>query len=213
MLRDVSFALGAGQVVAVGGANGAGKTTLLRLLAGVLTPARGRRIGPRTCAYVPASLTPPLLAARSWLTAVRRHRREDPFLALDQLGFSGDLSRPCRALSFGNLRKLLLADALSASARLVIIDEARSGLDAEATSGLDRLVASNRARGAGVVLAFQDGQGIEGADSVVRVSDGRIWPATMPAEVEIAFQGPSERTGELTEVAEALGFRPVAGRE
>ena len=33
---------------------------------------------------------------------------------LDRLGFVGDLSASCRALSFGNLRKLLLADALTA---------------------------------------------------------------------------------------------------
>jgi ABC-type multidrug transport system ATPase subunit len=213
VLRDVSFALSAGQVVAVGGANGAGKTTLLRLLAGVLTPSQGHRSGPRTCAYVPATLTPPLLAASRWLTGVRKHRREDPFAALDQLGFTGELTQPCRALSFGNLRKLLLADALTTAGRLVIIDEARSGLDGDASAGLDRLVAANRSHGAGVVLAFQDGQGMEGADSAIRIREGKIWSATMSAEVEISFRGPSERTGELTRAAEAIGFRPVAGRE
>ncbi|MEU5693376.1 ATP-binding cassette domain-containing protein [Actinosynnema sp. NPDC020468] len=41
LFRDVSFKVGAGQVVALVGGNGVGKSTLLRILAGELTPAAG----------------------------------------------------------------------------------------------------------------------------------------------------------------------------
>src|SRR5262249_57488098 len=42
VFRDVNFALGAGEALAVTGPNGAGKSSLLRLAAGLLRPAQGR---------------------------------------------------------------------------------------------------------------------------------------------------------------------------
>src|SRR5262245_40339051 len=41
-LDDISFTLPAGHTLAIFGPNGAGKTTLLRVLAGLITPLRGR---------------------------------------------------------------------------------------------------------------------------------------------------------------------------
>ena len=41
-VRDVSFTVAAGSVLAVVGRNGAGKSTLLRVIAGILPPDEGR---------------------------------------------------------------------------------------------------------------------------------------------------------------------------
>ena len=41
-VHDVSFALAAGEALALFGPNGAGKTTLLRLLAGLIRPSAGQ---------------------------------------------------------------------------------------------------------------------------------------------------------------------------
>ena len=114
VLHDVDLAVGPGEVVGVTGPNGSGKTTLLRVAANVLRPAGGRRVGRPALAYVPAAVDPPLLRARAWLAGVRRVRRVDPSTVLERLAFDGELERPCRELSFGNLRKLLLADASAA---------------------------------------------------------------------------------------------------
>ncbi len=211
VLDEVSLSCGAAQVVCVRGSNGAGKTTLLRLLAGVLRPSAGTRVGPRTCAYVPASLTPPSLSAQGWLRGVRARRREDPFAALEQLEFRGDLSRSCRTLSFGNLRKLLLADALSSAASLIVIDEAPAALDAEGRAGMARLIVANRDRGAAVVVAAQERQAIEEADIVVWVGNRVLretTAATRSEDVELTFRGPSSHRNELTRAAEEFGYRP-----
>jgi ABC-type multidrug transport system ATPase subunit len=210
VLRDVSLSLRAGALTCVTGANGAGKTTLLRVLAGVRPPSAGARHGPATCAYVPAELTPPSLSPRRWLPGVCRRRDTDPFAALGQLGFEGDLSASCRELSFGNLRKVLLADALSRGCDLVVVDEMRIGLDAAGLRGLAELVGTACARGAAVVVAVQEGEPVEAVDRSLVVRDGTVADVGADGvvpDIELTFRGPSDRGTSLTQAAERLGFR------
>ena len=154
-------------------------------------PRTGRESDRAGRTYVPAALTPPSLSARSWLEGVRSRHDVDPFLALEQLAFEGELGRSCRALSFGNLRKLLLADALSSAADLIVIDEANIGLDTAGHQGMTELVTANLARGAAVVAAVQQGETMAGADSIVVVSDRTIRERDA-GEVDIGFRGPPE---------------------
>jgi ABC-type Mn2+/Zn2+ transport system ATPase subunit len=206
-LRDVTLTVRRGDLLCVRGANGAGKTTLLRVLAGVVRPAHGTRRGPGRVAYVPAALTPPSLSAHRWLGGVRTSRATDPFAALEQLTFAGELRRSCRALSLGNFRKLLLADALSSTAGLIVIDEANLGLDAAGHRGMAGLVAASRARGAAVVASVQQGEILAGADSTIIVRDRSI-RVEDPGHVDIGFRGPSDQIDPLIRAARALGFAP-----
>jgi len=206
-LRDVTLSVGGGDLLCVRGANGAGKTSLLRVLAGVVRPAHGTRRGPARVAYVPAALTPPLLSAHHWLGGVRARRATDPLVALEQLGFAGELRGSCRALSLGNFRKLLLADALSSTADLVVIDEAKLGLDTAGHRGLAELVAASRARGAAVVAAVQQGESLTGADTTIVVRDHTI-RVEEPGNVDIGFRGPADQIDPLIRAARALGFAP-----
>ncbi len=206
-LRDVTLAVRPGELLGVRGANGAGKTTLLRAFAGVVRPAAGTRVGGGRVAYVPAALTPPAVSAARWLRGVRSHRVEDPLAALELLGFEGELARSCQVLSFGNLRKLLLADSLSSAADLVVIDEAHLGLDAVGHRGMAALIAATRARGGCVVAAVQQGEHLAGADASVVVRDHTVH-AVDPGQVEVALRGPSNRVDQLLQTAGELGFAP-----
>ena len=139
VLSEVTVALQRGEVVGLRGANGSGKTTLLRVLAGVLRPSSGVRVQRPSVAFVPAAVMPPPVSAEHWLVGVRRHRSgwSD---ALEQLCFDGDRSAPCRVLSLGNFRKVLLADALTSGADVVVLDEATVGLDDRGRAGVITLV-------------------------------------------------------------------------
>jgi ABC-type multidrug transport system ATPase subunit len=214
VLDGVSVSVSGGELLGVRGANGAGKTTLLRLLAGVCRPSSGLRYGPKRAAYVPAALTPPKLSARLWLDGLPRAHRTDPLAALDRLGFDGKLDGPCRALSFGNLRKLLLAEALSSGESLIAIDECSAGLDDRGIAGFAALVAELREGGVALVLADQQSRPIPSATRVVQVGGGSIvdvdgLDAQIQANsetVELRFRGPAVAANDLTREAEALGF-------
>ncbi len=221
VLDGVSLALLPGEVTAVRGRNGSGKTTLLRVLAGVARPADGRRSGPATCAWVPAALDPPPVPARVWLDGLPRRAPGDRRAALERLGFDGDLAAVCRTLSFGNLRKLLLAEAFTAGESLVLVDEASAGLDTIGIEGLGRLAEEAVARGAAVVLADQDSRPLPWATRSVRVARGALREtagggADLTADgsggeelVEVLLEGPRGRLARLQTEAARLGFRAV----
>jgi ABC-type Mn2+/Zn2+ transport system ATPase subunit len=214
VLRDVDLSVCDGEYVCVRGANGAGKTTLLRVIAGARRPSRGARRGPARCAYVPPALAPPMLTVRAWLGGVRGDRVDDPWSALETLGFDGDPDTGCRALSYGNLRKVLLADALTSASAVLAIDEAHTGLDHPGRVGLERLVDAARARGATVVVAVQDDEPVEGADRTLLVGGGQVRDLAVgdlgaDDTVVHTLRGPRSAEAALLEAAERQGFRAV----
>jgi ABC-type Mn2+/Zn2+ transport system ATPase subunit len=214
VLRDVDLAVGEGEYVCVRGANGAGKTTLLRVVAGAMRPSRGRRRGPPRCAYVPPALAPPALTVRAWLRGVRDDRVDDPWSALVALGFDGDPGASCRALSYGNLRKVLLADALTSASPVLAVDEAHTGLDHPGRIGLERLVHAARTRGAAVMVAVQDDESVEGTDRTLLVGGGDVRDVAAgdlgaDGTVVHTLRGPRSAEAALLEAAERHGFRAV----
>ena len=214
VLDRVSLAVAGGEILALRGRNGSGKTTLLRVLANVARPAGGCRTGPATCAWVPAALEPPSVAAGAWLDGLPRRRPGDRRAALERLGFDGDLGAGCRTLSFGNLRKLVLAEALTAGQSLVLVDEVSAGLDTAGLDGLSQLVEAVAAAGTAVVLADQDSRPLPLAHRSVRVVRGGLrsgGEAAGDEVVEVLLEGPAARVGDLWAAAHRLGFRPAAG--
>jgi ABC-type Mn2+/Zn2+ transport system ATPase subunit len=212
VLRDVSLDLARGSYLEVRGDNGSGKTTLLRLIAGVCPPNSGERRAVRSVAFVPAAIQPPALAVGSWLVAIRDRQRPVAD-ALGVLGFDGRLDRSFRRLSYGNFRKVLLADALTSTGGLVVLDEARQGLDEAGLRGLQALVRDSLGGGATVVVADQRAHAVpphaEGA--VVAGGAVRVAARAQVSEATLALRGPVSRLAEVEEAAAKLGFRRVDG--
>jgi zinc/manganese transport system ATP-binding protein len=179
------------------GANGAGKTTLLRVILGLLRPdagtvrVLGRPIGTGNSAvgYVPQKqqLDPetPLrgrdLVALGidgqrwgipWPSKERRHKVDE---VLRQVGALEFADAPVGRLSGGEQQRLLIAQALLADPKILLLDEPLAHLDIRSAGEVVRLVARiGRARGVAVLLVAHDMNPLlEVMDRVLYLAEGR----------------------------------------
>ncbi|MEN9933790.1 MAG: hypothetical protein RLZZ387_369 [Chloroflexota bacterium] len=173
-VRDISFAVAAGELVGFIGPNGAGKTTTLKLLSGVLHPTSGaadvlgftpwrrdhrflRQIamvrGSRPLA-VPAELT--VLDALRFQQLIyevpEEQFRRNLAELVDLLTLEPLLQRQARALSLGEKMRAGLAWSLIYRPRVLFLDEPTIGLDVGVVATIRRFVADYCAQTGATVL-------------------------------------------------------------
>ncbi|GAB5603467.1 ATP-binding cassette domain-containing protein [Thermus sp. FJN-A] len=156
VLKDLSFTLERGEVVALLGPNGSGKTTLLRLMAGLLRPTRGRveRLGRALFLSNPPAFHRHLTAREHLLFDLAFHGRQGDWReALARFALPEGL--PVSAFSSGMKKRLALARLHLLSPDLWLLDEPETALDGEGRRLLLEALAEAR-KGAGVVLATHD---------------------------------------------------------
>ncbi len=169
VVRDVSLEVRPGRLVRLEGKNGTGKSTLLRVIAGVSLPTKGTVTGRPVTGYVPERFPPALpFTARDYLAHLGRvHRLADEDLSsrieacLDRLGGLEFADVPLRNMSKGMCQKVAVAQALLPNSGLLVLDEAWTGLDAEAKAALDEAVAQRLGRGGSVVFVDHDPRRLE----------------------------------------------------
>ena len=151
-VRDVSFAVEAGEIVGVMGPNGSGKTTLFNLITGSLAPDAGRvrldgeevtGLSPhRICAKGIARTFqlvhpfPGLTALENVLVGQLYGRKRLPFARaaaeaarlLETVGLGGKGHRPAAQLTVVDRKRLELARALATVPRVLLMDEFMAGL-------------------------------------------------------------------------------------
>jgi len=148
-VRDLSFAVGKGEIVGFLGPNGAGKSTTLRILSGFLGATSGRvriaghdiaeapRAARRALGYMPESapLYPELrvieyLLFRARLKEVPRAKQRAAIAsAMERAGVAHMAGTVIGHLSKGYRQRVALADALVSDPPLLILDEPTAGLD------------------------------------------------------------------------------------
>ena len=180
VLLGVNWQLRAGEHWAVTGPNGAGKSSFLKLLYGDFLPADGGRI--ERAGYPPSTpieawkrrvgfVSPELQAdyqvnvSTAQLVASGRHASiglAEPASSADRRSarrwlrffeLSGQATRRPRELSYGQMRRALLARALAANPRILLLDEPLSGLDPQQRSLIRRLLERLMRRRLSVVMA------------------------------------------------------------
>jgi zinc transport system ATP-binding protein len=162
VLDEVSLAVREGEIVTLIGPNGAGKTTLVRVILGLQQPSRGSvfRAPDLRLGYMPQRLdldrTLPLPVAH-FLALGGAVPCDAVARVLDEVGASQLLGRPMTGLSFGELRRVLLARALLRDPDLLVLDEPAQGVDVAGQADLYRLISRVRIRhGCGVLMVSHD---------------------------------------------------------
>ena len=192
LLQDVVITLSAGEIGCLVGANGCGKTTLSRVLAGVSRASvqgqieiqRDSGLGalptPGVAFAVPAEWLPSEITGRAVMliarTALGVGDEDEAFTYAKLVGLDHYLDDVIASYSLGTRQKLSIALALLAPARLVILDEALSGLDAASSEAtLDHLRSRVIRRRGAVILVSHHIELVERiADVVWFMAGGRI---------------------------------------
>lgn len=187
-VTGVSFALAAGERLALLGPNGGGKTTILRAILGELRPLAGSLRVSASCGTVPQTersrldypvsalevATMGSLSRLPWWRRPGRAERDSARRALGRVGMGELAGATFGELSGGQRQRVLIARALVQEATVLLMDEPFTGLDRAAAERLEALIAALAAEGHGIVIATHDLEQAGRWDSVLCVNGRQI---------------------------------------
>jgi len=194
-LRDVSFEIAPGELLAVIGPNGAGKTTLLSILAGILRPDAGELSRPaREIGWVPqqAAVYSKLSVRENLRLFARLERVGDPDAVVEamlaQTGLADRADDELGTLSGGNRQRVNIAVGLLADPPVLLLDEPSSSLDPRQRERLWEFVdALARERGTAVIFTTHNvAEAERWADRVLVLADGEVIFTGTPEELRAA---------------------------
>ncbi len=199
LIQDVRLRLNAGEVLGLVGRSGSGKSTLAKALVGLMPPARGairldgafiHQWGPeqlgRCIGFAPqdVELFNGTIAeniarfarqpnSRAVLKAAEAAGAHDIIVGMPD-GYETRIGAGGAALSGGQKQRIALARALYGDPFLIVLDEPNANLDADGNKALHAAIAGARSRGAIVIIITQRLTGLDGADFVGVMRDGRL---------------------------------------
>ena len=170
-VKGVSFALEAGEMLALIGPNGAGKSTCFNMINGQLAPTSGRihifgqrtdglaprdigRLGVGRTFQITATFASMTVAENVQMALLSHHRRqwlwgrwaahyykEETGRLLGLVGMADQAERGCGELAYGDLKRLELAIALANEPKLLLMDEPAAGMAPRERNALMALTA------------------------------------------------------------------------
>jgi branched-chain amino acid transport system ATP-binding protein len=206
-VRGVSFALSAGEILALIGPNGAGKSTCFNMLNGQTTPDAGRvrllghdttGLGVGRTFQITATF-PTMTVRENVQVALSSHDRKlfNLFASMPQyaqseadrllelVGMGGFAKRACGELAYGDLKRLELAVALANQPKLLLMDEPTAGMAPRERIELMRLTAQiAKEKSIGVLFTEHDMDVVfEHADRILVLNRGSLIAEGSPEEV------------------------------
>ena len=176
LMRDLNFTVHAGDYLCILGENGAGKSTLMKTILGLLAPLEGsvtfddgvraneigylpqqtqtQRDFPATVWEVALSGCQGRCGLRPFYTRAEKELARQSLARMDMAHLSG---RCYRELSGGQQQRVLLARALCAARKMLLLDEPVTGLDPTASRELYQVIARlNKEDGMTILMISHD---------------------------------------------------------
>ena len=175
VVNNLDFSVSAGEYLCIVGENGAGKSTLMKTILGLSSPLSGhvefsdglqrREIGYLSQQTVvqkgfPASVREIVLSGcqgrmglRPFYTRAERALAEEN---MERLGIISLAKRCYRDLSGGQQQRVLLARALGATRKLLLLDEPIAGLDPQTAADMYRILAELHQTGVTILMITHD---------------------------------------------------------
>lgn len=173
--NNINFSVSQGDYLCIVGENGSGKTTLMKTLLGLKDPLRGQILTgdglmKNEIGYLPQHTDVqkdfPASVKEIVLSGCQSHcgfkpfySRKDKELAnenMEKMGITHLKGRSYRQLSGGQQQRVLLARALCATRKILLLDEPVSGLDPEATYEMYRLIEKLNKENVAVIMISHD---------------------------------------------------------
>jgi len=217
-VRDVTFKIAQGEVVAFLGPNGAGKSTTMKLLTGYLSPSAGvariaghdmasdRLAGAAKLGYLPENgplypdMTPRALLsffadARGMSSAKKKERIA---AVVDTCALGSVIGRPIGKLSKGFRQRVGMAQVLLHEPDVLIMDEPTAGLDPNQIREVRETI-RRLGRSKTILLSTHIMQEVEAlANRVIFINEGRLIYDGSIADLKASGKGLDERFHELT---------------
>lgn len=199
VLKDVSFSLDEGQVLAIIGSSGGGKTTLLRCLNFLETPDEGQilvggkpllsgseeelrrnrlhfglvfqnfNLFPQYTVLENITLAPLLMKLDS-----PKAIRENAQALLEQVGLAHKADAYPYQLSGGQQQRVAIARAIAQAPPVILADEPTGNLDSHSTWEIMGILKNLHEEGRTVILITHDNEIAAQAKRVIKVKDGRV---------------------------------------
>ncbi len=176
VIKNANFAIEAGDFVCVVGANGAGKSTLIKAILGLIKTSGGiiefgdglaqneigylpqeTRVDENFPATVEEIVLSGCLGHMGWRPFYCRHEKQHMTKSLKMLGIEKLAKKSFADLSGGQKQKVLLARSLSATTKLLILDEPSNNLDYKSRKSFyDTLGKLNREHSLTIIMITHD---------------------------------------------------------
>ena len=175
IVQNLSFTVNAGDYLCIVGENGSGKSTLMTTILGLLKPMEGSvttgdGLAAREIGYLPqqtvvqrdfpASVREVVMSGfqgscglRPFYTRAEKRRAEEN---MEKMGITDLADRCYRELSGGQQQRALLARALCATKKMLLLDEPVAGLDPMVTSEMYALIKSLNREGITIIMISHD---------------------------------------------------------
>ena len=206
VVREVSIAVGAGEIVGLLGPNGAGKTTTFNMTVGMLRPDAGTvhfegrdvtglpmyqraRAGMAYLAQEPSvfrqlTVRQNLMAVLEFQGISKAERDERADALLEEFSITKLANSPAYTLSGGERRRTEIARALVTKPKVFLLDEPFAGIDPIAVEDIQQMVCALAKRGIGVLITDHNvRETLHIADRAYIISEGQVICSGAPEEI------------------------------